>query len=184
MSHFIDGEKIYLRPFTKSDIPIWVDFFNDSIVTEHMNKGAFPNTELEQEEFFNSLSKSRSDVQLAVVLKENDALIGIVGIHKIDWIHRHGDVSIVIGDTEYWGKGGATEAVALIAKHAFQKLNLRRLTAGTWASNIASRKCFEKNGFVLEGLFREHYFYKGTYVDCNRLGLLRSDWEKSLKSKK
>ena len=177
MKHFIEGKKIYLRPFTKGDIPIWVDFFNDSIVTEYMNKGAFPNTYTAQEEHLNRLSQSKNDVQLAIVLKENDTLIGIVGIHKIDWIHRHGDVSIMIGDQAQWGKGIATEAILLIVKHGFTKLNLHKLTAGMWASNIDAKRCFEKVGFEEEGVIKEQFFYKNSYVDEYRLGLLRNDWE-------
>jgi len=177
MNKFLEGERIYLRPFTESDISIWFDWFNDSLITEYMNKGAFPNTKLAQEEYLNFLSKSKNDLQLAVILKENDSLIGIVGIHKIDWIHRHGDVSILIGDKSQWGKGIATEAVSLIIKHAFEKLNLRKLTAGVWSSNVSSRKCFEKNGFKLEGTLREQFFYKGSYVDEYRMGLLRKEWE-------
>jgi len=177
MNHFLEGKKIYLRGFPKSDIPVWYDWFNDPLVTEHMNKGAFPNSEATQEEFFNSLSKSRSNVQLAVVLKENNVLVGTVGIHGIDWIHRHGDVSIVMGDKTYWGKGIATEAISLIVKHAFTKMNLRRLTAGMSVLNVGTKKCFEKNNFILEGTRRKHFFYKGSYVDVCMFGLLKEEWK-------
>jgi len=177
MKHFIDGKNIYLREFTKDDIPVWYSFFNDANITEYMNKGAFPNTYAVQEDHLTYLSKSKNDVQLAVVLKKNDMLIGIVGIHKIDWIHRHGDVSIVIGNQAQWGKGIATEAISLIVKHGFTKLNLHKLTAGMWASNIDAKRCFEKVGFIEEGKIREQFFYKNNYVDEYRLGLLRKDWE-------
>ncbi len=181
MNKFLEGKKIYLRPFSKADIPIWSGWFNNFLVTEHMNKGVFPNTELLQEEYFNYLSKSKNDLQLAVILKKDGSLIGIAGIHKIDWIHRHGDLSIVIGDRAQWGRGAATEAVALIVKHAFSKVNLRRLTAGMSSLNKGSRKCFENNGFVLEGTRRKHFFYNGTYSDEYMLGLLREEWEKGSK---
>jgi RimJ/RimL family protein N-acetyltransferase len=179
MSKFLSGQLINLRVFTKSDIAVWSTWFNDSGVTERMNKGAFPNTESLQEEIFNALSRSKADVQLAIVLKENDALIGIVGIHKIDWIHRRGDISIVIGESEHRGKGIATEAVSLIVEHGFTKLNLHKLTAGVWSSNLSSRRCFEKNRFVLEGKLKEQFWYKDSYVDEYRLGLLRRVWKKS-----
>lgn len=178
MKYFLEGEKIYLRAFIRSDIPIWFDWFNDPLVTEHMNKGAFPNTETAQEEYFQYLSKSKNDIQLAIVLKKDDLLTGIVGIHKIDWIHRRGDISIVIGNREFWGKGIASEAIALITEHAFMKLNLNKLTAGVWSSNIFSKKAFEKNGFIEEALLKKQFFYKGAYVDEIRLGLLQEDWEK------
>jgi RimJ/RimL family protein N-acetyltransferase len=179
MSKFLDGKQIYLRPFTKSDIPTWYDWFNSQELTEHMNKGAFPNTEEAQEEFYNQLVKSKNDVQLAIILKKDDSLVGIVGIHKIDWIHRHGDVSIFVGDTKLRGKGIGTEAISLIVRHAFNKLNLHKLTAGMSSLNVGARKSFEKNGFIIEGNLRENFFYKGSYVDQIAMGLLREEWERS-----
>jgi len=178
MNTFISGKTLYLRALTRKDIPVWFDWFNASTVTDHMNKGAFPNTESLQENFFNDLSRSNTDIQLAIAVKENDALVGVVGIHKIDWIHRHGDISIVVGEKEYWGKGIASEAISLIVKHAFLKLNLYKLTAGMWSSNASSKRCFEKNGFVLEGTLKEQFWYKDSYVDEYRLGLLRRTWQK------
>ncbi|MBW2004220.1 MAG: GNAT family N-acetyltransferase [Deltaproteobacteria bacterium] len=178
MNYFLDGQKIYLRALTKADVPIWYNWFNDPEVTGYMNKGIFPNTDEIQEAFYRSITASKNDIQLGVVIKDGEKLIGVVGIHNIDWIHRKGEVSVVIGDQKSWGQGFATEAISLIIRHAFTKMNLRRLVAGTWASNIASRRCFEKNGFILEGTLRESFFYKGTYVDEYRLGLLRSEWER------
>ena len=177
MNYFINGEKIYFRALNKGDIPVWFDWFNDPIITENMNKGAFPNTGVAQEEYLSYLSRSNNDVQLAIILKENDSLIGVVGVHKLDWIHRHGDLSILIGDRTCWRKGIATEAISLIVQHAFGKLNLYKLTAGMWSSNVSCKTCFEKNGFVLEGTVRKQFYHKNSYVDEYRLGLLKEDWE-------
>lgn len=183
MSHFLEGKAIYLRPFRKEDIKIWFDWFNDPLVTRHMNKGILPNTEAKQEEYFEKLLKSKSDLQLAICLKKDDALIGIVGVHKIDPVHRNGDVSIIIGNRDHWGRGFAKEAIGLIVKHAFTKMNLERLTAGMPVTNKGSRKCFEGNGFTLEGTRRKHFFYDGSYVDVCLFGLLREEWKKSLRIK-
>jgi len=177
MSSFLEGKKIYLRPLLRSDIHKWFKWFNDLFVTEHMNKGSFPNTKGQQEEYLRSLAKSRNDLQLAIVTKVGRTLIGIVGIHKIDWIHRRAEISIVIGDKKYWGKGLAKEAVALMVRHAFTKMNLHRLSAGMFVLNTGSRKCFVENGFQLEGAKRKSFFYQGKYMDEYMLGLLREEWK-------
>lgn len=174
---FLNGKKIYLRGLTKRDIPAWYKWFNDPEVTEYMNKGICPNTKILQEEYFRNLAKSKNDIQLGIVLKEKGSLIGIIGIHKVDWVHRNGDISIVIGDKRQWGKGVAKEAISLTVRHAFTKMNLRRLVAGMTALNLGSRRCFEDNGFVLEGTRRKHFFYKGKYVDVYMLGLLEEEWK-------
>ncbi len=178
MIPFLVGKKIYLRALSKSDIPVWHDWFNDPIATQYMNKGIFPNTEFNQEEYFSYLAKSENDIQLVIALKEDDSLVGLVGIHKIDWIHRHGEISIVIGEKKQWGKGIATEAISLLTRHAFIKMNLRRLTAGMPKVNSASKKCFVNNGFIVEGTLRKHFFYNGQYVDVYVVGFLKEEWEK------
>ena len=157
----IEGTTIYLRPLGEADIPLWASWFNDPDVTMHMNKGAFPNSELAQREFLAQLSRSTSDLQLGIVVKENDRLIGTIGLHEIDWIHRHASISVVIGEKAYWGQNLGTQAVGIIVKHAFRKLNLHRLTAGMWSSNLHCRSCFGKNGFQLEGTLRDSYFFDG-----------------------
>jgi len=176
---FIRTERAVLRRFTRADVPTWYRWFNDGDVTRFMNKGFFPNSEAAQAEFFESISTSQSDVQLAIASKDDGDLLGVIGIHNIDWIHRHGDMSVVVGNRDYWSQGIAGEAIAGLCAHAFTKLNLHKLTAGLWEPNVACQRAFEKSGFRVEGIMKEQFFCQGRYVDEIRLGLLRSDWLKS-----
>ena len=168
-----------LRALAADDIPIWAAWFNDLHVTAYMNKGGFPNTESVQGEIFERLHQSRQDVQMGVTLTRAKELVGVIGLHRIDWVHRRGEISVVIGDPDAQGKGVATEAISLMVNHAFGKLNLHKVTAGMWATNGASRRAFEKNGFLLEGTFRDSYWLQTGYVDEIRLGLVRTEWERT-----
>lgn len=170
------GALVYLRALGSADVPRWAAWFNDSDVTRQMNKGQFPNTEGQQSEVLERLQRSRTDLQFGIATASADELIGIIGIHRIDWTHRHGDVSVVIGEADHRGKGIAVETIGLVVAHGFEKLNLHKLTAGMWATNVGSRRSFEKNGFVLEGTLRESFWCEGRWVDEIRLGLLRSEW--------
>jgi RimJ/RimL family protein N-acetyltransferase len=84
-------------------------------------------------------------------------------------------VGLIVGEKECWGKGFATEAIRLVMQLAFAQLGLRRLTAGAYASNIASIRAFEKAGFSREGLRRRHYLCDGEYVDGVLMGVLRDE---------
>ena len=175
---FLEDEKVILRIFEENDIPIWTSWFNDPEVTEFMNKGIFPNSIREQKEHLQKIHLDKSTIQLAVINKENGVLAGIVALHKLNLIHRTGDISILIGDRRELRKSLATNAVALIVRHAFEKLNLNKLTAGMWSNNKGSEKCFIKNGFVSEGRKIQQYYYKMEYIDELNYGLLRSNWRK------
>jgi len=175
---FLEGKTVCLRALTEKDLPRWYRWFNDPEVTEYVSKGLRPNTQEAQRSYFRMLSNSEHDVQMGIALRKNGLFIGIIGIHKINWVHRNGDISIVIGDKEYWGKGIAKEAIALLVRHAFTKMNLNKLSAGMMELNKASKRSFESNGFKVEGRRRRHFFYKGKYVDTYTLGLLRKDWRR------
>tara|TARA_B000000460_G_scaffold162254_1_gene115016 strand:- start:235 stop:678 length:444 start_codon:yes stop_codon:yes gene_type:complete len=144
-----------------------------------MNKGIFPHTLAQQKNHLKSIKIDKQNLQLAIVLKiKQPILIGSIGLHNIDWTHRTGDISILIGEQEGRGKGIGRKAINILVNHAFKKMNLRKLTAGMWAKNIASKKSFEANGFILEGTRREQYFSDGEYLDSFEYGLLKNDWLK------
>ena len=173
---FLEGERLFLRPFQEDDIDTWFRWFNDADVTRHMEQGRFPNTAHRQREYLQRLSASTGDIQLAIIANDECRLIGTVGLHTIDYINRNADLSIVIGEKAHWGNGLGTEAIRLMLSHAFGALNLHKITSGMVANNEASARAFLRLGFRREGLMREQVFLNGAYCDVIRLGLLKSDY--------
>ena len=51
---------------------------------------------------------------------------------------------VLIGDRKARGKEYATEAISLVAGHAFNTLNFHKLYTGMIQGNEASKKAFEK----------------------------------------
>ena len=70
----------------------------------------------------------------------------------------------------------ATEAVFLLAKHAFDDLGYRRLEWKCNAANAASRRAALRFGFTFEGLFRQHMIIKGRNRDTAWYAILDRDW--------
>ncbi len=178
---FLESKHIYLRPFKEEDIDIWHGWFNDKEVTKYSYHGVFPNTREDQRGFLKLIKKDSSSLQLAIVLKRNNKLIGVVGLHQINYIHQNGDVSIVVGDKNFWGLGYAKEAVQLIVEHGFMKMNLNHITAGMVVSNKGSSNLFKKLGFIQEGLKRKHKYINGKFEDVLLLGILKSEFIKKNK---
>ena len=48
------------------------------------------------------------------LIKKSDKLVGTIGIHNIDWIHRRGSISLLIGNRDYWGQNLGAEAVEML----------------------------------------------------------------------
>ena len=71
---------------------------------------------------------------------------------------------------------GATEAVFLLARRAFDELGYRRLEWKCNARNARSRRAAERFGFSHEGLFRQHMIVKGENRDTAWYALIDGEW--------
>lgn len=70
----------------------------------------------------------------------------------------------------------ATEAIYLLARHAFDDLGYRRLEWKCNALNDASRRAAERFGFRFEGVFRNHQVVKGRNRDTAWFAITDGDW--------
>lgn len=71
---------------------------------------------------------------------------------------------------------GASEAVFLLTRQAFDGLGYRRLEWKCNGRNARSRCAAERFGFVYEGLFRQHMIVKGENRDTAWYSLIDGEW--------
>lgn len=70
----------------------------------------------------------------------------------------------------------ATEAVFLLARHAFRDLGYRRFEWKCNALNAASRRAAQRFGFIFEGIFRQHMIVKGANRDTAWFSITDGEW--------
>jgi RimJ/RimL family protein N-acetyltransferase len=70
----------------------------------------------------------------------------------------------------------ASEAIYLLARHAFDGLGYRRLEWKTDSNNARSRRAAERFGFTFEGVFRQHMIVKGRNRDTAWYAMLDHEW--------
>jgi RimJ/RimL family protein N-acetyltransferase len=70
----------------------------------------------------------------------------------------------------------ASEAIYLLARHAFEDLGYRRLEWKCNALNAASRRAAERFGFTFEGVFRKHMVVKGRNRDTAWYAITDEQW--------
>jgi RimJ/RimL family protein N-acetyltransferase len=114
---------------------------------------------------------------LGIELKKGNRLIGTVGLHAIDWIHRRGMTGSFIGPRALRGRGLGTEAKTLLIDHAFADLGMESIWSFVVADNVASLRALEKQGYQRNGIFRHSALVDGQWKDCIYFDLLRSEWE-------
>ncbi len=71
---------------------------------------------------------------------------------------------------------GATEAIYLLARHAFEDLGYRRFEWKCDSLNQRSRRAAERLGFTFEGIFRQHMVIKGLNRDTAWFAMLDGEW--------
>ena len=70
----------------------------------------------------------------------------------------------------------ATEAMYLMARHAFDDLGYRRYEWKCNAENLPSRRAAQRLGFSFEGIFRQHMVVKGRNRDTAWFSMLDHEW--------
>lgn len=70
----------------------------------------------------------------------------------------------------------ATEAIALLMRHAMDDLGYRRLVWKCHALNAASRRAADRLGFVYEGTHRNHRIIKGRSRDTAWYSITDEEW--------
>ena len=170
------GQRLYLRPLEESDIgEDYVGWLNDFDVTRYLETGVFPSTAESIRQYLDRFQDSTTDIIFAIVDCETGQHIGNVTLNRIDWVHRTADTGLMIGRKEFWGKGYATEAWSLVVGHAFQRLGLRKITAGVVDDNKASLTALQKVGFQIEGRLRDGVWCDGQFRDKLLMGLQRDE---------
>lgn len=100
--------------------------------------------------------------------------IGQIDIRPDDDLFR-GDIGLWIGQ-EFHGKGYGTLAVRWLLAYGFGKLGMQKIEAQIFTGNPSSRRIFEKNGFIQEGLIRKASLKRGQAQDDWLMGITREDY--------
>lgn len=176
------GKRLYLRPVLKDDIPFITAWINDPEITKFL-KVNVPMTPEDEMKWFESISaKKPNDIVFAIVLKENDEMIGVMGLHHVNFLDGLARTGSFIGVKDYWSKGYGTEAKMLVLEYAFNTLNLRKVCSAVYDFNGRSKKCLEKCGYHEEGCWKSHAYRNGSYHDLFQMAVFKEDflplWEK------
>ncbi|HEU0164402.1 MAG TPA: GNAT family protein [Thermomicrobiales bacterium] len=152
------GERVYLRPLNKADgvtiaemtrkepDPIWAIGRRLAYPVSY----AGWTDKLQEKE-------PQEWVRFAVCLRENDRLIGSMGLYGIDYLHGFAESESEIYDPEYRGGGYGSEAKHLLFAYAFDRLGLHALKSWVIFQNTRSAAALRKQGYVEAG--RHHWAY-------------------------
>lgn len=174
----IETERLILREMDESDFEAIHTYAQDPEVSKYQPWG--PNSEEEtwgylQQVLLLQRQSPRKGFEIAVVLKEENLLIGACSVHVSDAENREGWMGYCYNKA-YWGQGYASEAAKAILEFGFRNLGLHRIFATCDPDNIGSARVLEKAGMQREGRLREHKLQKGKWRDSYLYAVLEGEY--------
>jgi RimJ/RimL family protein N-acetyltransferase len=119
---------------------------------------------------------SEDPLFLAVVDRASGTALGIVTYMRITPEHGVIEIGHIWFGTALQRTPAATEAIYLLARHAFDDLGYRRFEWKCNAENAPSCRAAERFGFTFEGIFRQHQIVKGRNRDTAWYSIVDGEW--------
>ncbi|MBV8251463.1 MAG: GNAT family N-acetyltransferase [Chitinophaga sp.] len=181
----ITGE-LTLRPIKDKDTAALFKLFSNDEVTRFMDIASFSNISEAAQiiTLFRERQQEDEGFRMAITFTGRDELIGTCGFHKWSKVHYKAEIGYDLMP-EYWGRGIMTTAIAALVAFGFKEMDLNRVEAFVDPVNTASAKLLQRIGFTQEGLLRDAFFEKGSFVDAHIYSLLKAEhareqfWENS-----
>lgn len=171
-SKTITSERLVLRPYEIGDVPLWQKWDMDPEVQTFMPEPK--NEPMSTEagvEYLKECQNESDGYYWSIVWKDGDILVGTISISEINAHHGIGELGIVIGEKEYWGKGIAQEAIKMLLEFA-PTLGLRRLVAEFEEGNTGMEKALINSKFQKEGTSPASRIKNGKAINTVRYFIL------------
>ena len=175
----IDTPRLTLRTLMEEDANgPYVSWLQDPDVLHFLEARLARHTQESVARYIDAMNASDHDLLLGIFVRDGGRHIGNVKLGSVDPLYRRGDVGVMIGERDAWGRGYAAEAIDALSAYAGRKLGLHRVFAQCHASNPASIASFRKAGFTEEGRLRDHGLDGERWVDAVVLGRILDNGHK------
>lgn len=147
----LETKRLILREFNENDLKDFYEYASVDGVGEMAGWRHHENIAKSKEILNIFINENKV---FAIVYKENNKVIGSLGIEKYGMEDRLDEFKYLYGreigyvlSKDYWGKGLMPEALKCVIDYLFDELNLDFLTCGYYLFNHQSKRVQEKCGF-------------------------------------
>lgn len=113
--------------------------------------------------------------EFVIYVIDTNTPIGTIGLSSIDKINKKAEYGIIIGESDYMGKGYAKEASQSILKYAFYELQLNKVFLRVFEDNIRAIGMYKSLGFSIDGVLRQDILKEGAFRNVIEMSFLKED---------
>ncbi len=151
----------------------YLAWMNDPVVTQYTESHGRRFNASDLAAFIGACNADPDVLLLGLFGRADGKHVGNIKLGPIEVRHRRGDIGLIVGDKSKWSRGYAREAIAAVTDYAFSALDLIKMTAGCYASNVGSQRAFIAAGWEEEGRRRRHGVIGGRRDDLILLARFR-----------
>ncbi len=173
----ISRGNIYLSPANISDYETLAKRMNDDRIADWVNNTKSVLWLSSEKSFLENISKN-SDPSvkfLMIIRKDDDKLLWMVDLSKINYIDQIATLWISIWEFEEHNKWYGTDAINAILLYWFHTLNLRNIDLHVYAFNENAIRCYQKVWFKEYGRRRESHYCNWKFRDEIHMDITKSE---------
>lgn len=171
----LQSQNVYLRALEPEDLSFIYEIENDENIWE------VSNTQTPYSQFLikQYLENAHQDIyeakQLRLVICRNKDFkaIGLIDLFDYDPRNNRAGIGIIVKDEIHRNQGVGSQALDVLIKYCFLKLNLNQLFANISSQNSASVTLFTKFGFQKIGTKKQWNLIDGIYIDEDMFQLIK-----------
>lgn len=174
----LEDKEVILRPLTEEDVVLLARWFSDPEIVHWLQLSEDPPHLRTIEAVRERYQQMQADPFTSTwrIDTKDSRPIGQIELVNIHPLQRRAEMHLCIGEKDLRGRGYGTQAIRLLLQHVFDELHLRRVYLTPDEDNERAIHCFQKCGFVREGVLREHRLRYGQPINMVMMGILSKEF--------
>jgi len=169
----LETERLRLRRIKEEDKNELLALRSDKKIMQYIPRPIMKTPE-EAVDFIRTINEGIDKAELinwAITLKEENKVIGLIGLHRLQKEHDRAEVGYIL-NIAFQQKGIMKEAITAVIDHGFKQMKLHTIEAIIDPRNISSEQVLIRNGFKKEAHFKENFFWNGEFLDSVHYGMI------------